>query len=134
MTFGLMRHVLSALRRALARMLMWFLIIGAIAAVVVELVSIFATGGQLPTLLTHLAALAFGLAVGYAAAMTVLVAEMFRDLTTAVSDLEHDIEHGLEHGMHSMEAGGAGLLRTGLAGASHLRNAASDLEQRKSAQ
>lgn len=129
-TVGLMRHVLKALRHALARMLLWFLIVGAIAAVVVELVSIFATGGQLPTLLTHLAALAFGLAVGYAAAMTVLMAEMFHDLTTAVGDLEHSIEHS----MHSMEAGGTGLLRVGRAGASRLRTVAADLEQRKSAQ
>lgn len=123
-TIGLLRHVWHALRRAFARMLLWFLVVGAIAVVVAELVGILATGGQLPTLLTHLTALALGLAVGYAAAMTVLVTEMFHDLTTTVRDLEHDIEHG-------MEASGTLLRHGAQVGASQLQHAAAGLERRK---
>jgi hypothetical protein len=94
---GIAFHFLSALRRAFTRVAMWFGLTGLITAVVVELAGIFATG-QLPGMPTHLAALALGLAVGYAAGMTVLTGEIFRSLLTIVRDVGRDLEHGMEEG------------------------------------
>ncbi|MBF6590386.1 MAG: hypothetical protein IVW57_07620 [Ktedonobacterales bacterium] len=95
---GIGFHLFNALRRAFWRVLTWFFLTGLIAAVVTELAGIFATGGRLPTALTHLVALGLFLAVGYAAGMTVLVGEIFRSLLILVRDIGQGLERGVEEG------------------------------------
>src|SRR6185312_1841681 len=94
---GILFHLWGALRRAFARVALWFSLTGLIAIIITELAGIFATG-QLPGLPTHLAALALGLAVGYAAGMTVLMGEIFHSLLVIVKDVGRDLEHGMEEG------------------------------------
>jgi hypothetical protein len=94
---GILVHVWGALRRAFARIFLWFGLTGLIAAIVTELAGIFATG-RLPGLPTHLAALALGLAVGYAAGMTVLAGEIFQSLVMIVRDIGRELERGAEEG------------------------------------
>lgn len=99
---GIAAHLLRALRHAIRRVVMWFALSAAITAVVVELTSIVATGGHLPTSLTHLAALTLALAVGYAAALIVLLGEMMRGLM--------DIVENTEQAIHRERSGGTRLL------------------------
>lgn len=94
---GILFHLWRALRRAFARICLWFGLTGLIAVIVTELAGILATG-QLPGLPTHLAALALGLAVGYSAGMTVLAAEIFRSLLTLVRDVGRELERGMDEG------------------------------------
>jgi hypothetical protein len=84
-------HLFRALRRSFARIALLFLVTALIAAVVVELASIFMSNGQLPSLPTHLTALALGLAVGYATSATAMVVEIIRDLYITMEDMEHDV-------------------------------------------
>ena len=94
---GILFHLWGALRRAFARICLWFGLTGLITAIVTELVGIFETR-QLPGLPTHITALALGLAVGYAAGMTVLAGEIITSLITIVRDIGRDLERGMEEG------------------------------------
>jgi hypothetical protein len=94
---GVIVHLWNALRRAFARICLWFGLTGLIAAIVTELASIFATG-KLPGLPTHLAALALGLAVGYAVGLTVLAGEIFQSLITIVRDIGRELERAAQEG------------------------------------
>jgi hypothetical protein len=95
---GIAFHLWRALKRAFARVALWFGLTGLIAAVITELAGIFSTGGQLPTLETHLVALALFLAVGWSAGMTVLAGEILRSLLTIIKDVGSDLAHGAEEG------------------------------------
>src|SRR5690349_14809479 len=90
---GFMWHLFRALRRSLGRIMLWFLVTGLIAAVIVELVGIYESGGQLPTTLTHITAAVLGVAVGYAMSATMLIAEIIRDLFITIEDIEHDVRN-----------------------------------------
>jgi len=103
LTGGIIWHVFRALRRSLARVGLWFLVTGLIAAVVVEIVAIVATR-QFPSMLTNLMAGALGLAIGYSAAFTVLVGEIFRGLFVAVGDIEKDISGEIKAGERLVES------------------------------
>lgn len=102
-TTGLAGHIFQTLRTALRRLLAWFAVTGLIAAVVVELVSIIASGGSLPSLSTHLAAVALAIAVGYGVALTLFAIDVFHLLASIVASLEQDIETGAIGGMHYAE-------------------------------
>jgi hypothetical protein len=90
---GIVWHLLRTLRRAVGRLLLWFLVTGLIAAVLVELAAIMLSNGQLPGLLTNITALAVGLAVGYSVSFTLLIFEIIRDLFTTVEDIGRDIRN-----------------------------------------
>lgn len=98
-------HLLRALKRSFVHIISWFAITGLIAAVVVEIAAIVGTHGSFPTLLTHLTALALGLAIGYAVAISMLVTEVFRDLIEAFETMTHDLTKEL--GMGSKLIGAA---------------------------
>jgi hypothetical protein len=94
---GIVFHLWRALKRAFARVTLWFGLTGLISAITAELVGIFSTG-QLPTLETHLVALALFLAVGWSAGMTVLAGEIVRSLLTIIKDVGQGLEQGMEEG------------------------------------
>ncbi|HEX6122046.1 MAG TPA: hypothetical protein VFY89_02745 [Ktedonobacterales bacterium] len=95
---GIAFHLWQALKRAFTRVAFWFGLMGAISAILAELVGIFSAGGQLPTLENNLIALALGLAVGWSAGMTVLAGEILRSLLSIVKDVGRNLEHGMEEG------------------------------------
>lgn len=111
---GFIFHLLRALRRSFARIALWFLVTGLIAAVLVELAGIYASGGKLPTELTHIMALILGLVVGYGVSATMLVVEIIRDLFITVDEMEHDFFTKVEMGGQLLdglvEGGGAHLI------------------------
>ncbi len=88
---GFIWHLFRALRRSFGRIALLFLVTGLIAAIVVELAAIFESNGHLPSLPTHLTALALGLAVGYAASATMFVVEVIRDLYLTMEEIERDV-------------------------------------------
>jgi hypothetical protein len=87
---GFIWHIVRALRRSFGRIALLFLVTGLIAAIVVELVAIFESGGQFPSAPTHLIALVLGLAFAYACSATMLVVEIIRDLYLTVEEIERD--------------------------------------------
>ncbi len=91
---GVLGHLLGGLRRAIGRVLLWFLIFGLIGAAIVEVVALIETKGG-PTILTHITAAAMGLALGYAAGLTVLVSEVIRFLVEAVREAEKSVQGDL---------------------------------------
>jgi hypothetical protein len=100
---GIIWHMFRALRRSLARVGIWFLVTGLIAAVVVEIVAIIYTH-ELPSMPTNVLAAALFLAVGYSTAFTVLVGEIFRDLFIAVGDLEKEVAGDIKTGEELVES------------------------------
>ena len=89
-------HLLGGLRRAIGRILLWFLIFGLIGAAIVEVVSLVETKGG-PSLITHITAAVIGIVVGYAAGLTVLVGEVIRFLVEAVKEAQQTVEGDLGH-------------------------------------
>lgn len=92
---GVVGHLLGGLRRAIGRVLLWFLIFGLIGAAIVEGVALVEGGKMPPGLLTNITAAAVGIVVGYAAGLTVLVAEVIRFLAEAVRDAQKNLEGDL---------------------------------------
>ena len=87
---GFIWHIVRALRRSFGRIALLFLVTGLIAAIVVELVAIFESGGQFPSAPTHLIAIVLGFAFAYACSATMLVVEIIRDLYLTVEEIERD--------------------------------------------
>ena len=89
-------HLLGGLRRAIGRILLWFFIFGIIGAALVELVTYLETNPhQTFGLVTNITAAIIGVVVGYAAGLTVLVAEVIRFLVEAVRDAQKSVEGDL---------------------------------------
>lgn len=86
-------HLFRALRRSFTRVMLWFLVTGLIAAVVVELIGIYESGGQFPSELTHITAALMGIVVGYAVSATMFIGEIIRDLFSTVDDIEKEVRH-----------------------------------------
>lgn len=86
-----MFHLLGALRRAIGRVLLWFFLTGIIAAAIVEGVGYVAAGQKVATL-THVAAIALGVVLAYAAALTVLVGEVVRFAVSSAQKAEHELK------------------------------------------
>lgn len=84
-------HLLGGLRRAIGRVLLWFLIFGIIGAAVVELVSLVETGHG-PGLFTNITAAVVGVVVGYAAGLTVVVAEVIHFVVDAAKEAAKGVE------------------------------------------
>lgn len=87
-------HLLGGLRRAIGRVVVWFLIFGLIGAGIVELVAFVETHNP-PGLFTNITAAAIGVTVGYAAGLTVLVGEVIRFLIEAVKEAQKTVEGDL---------------------------------------
>jgi hypothetical protein len=85
-------HLLGGLRRAIGRVILWFLIFGIIGAAVVEVVALVESGGATPTLVTHITAAIIGVVVGYAAGLTVVVTEVIRFVVDAAKEAAKGVE------------------------------------------
>ncbi|MEO7000762.1 MAG: hypothetical protein ABI068_03080 [Ktedonobacterales bacterium] len=93
MTAGILGHLWRGFWRALGQIILWFLIGFVIAALIVEAVGYFEGGLHFPpSLLTDIAAIVMGLAIGYAAGLTVLVFAVVRLLVETVQGLEKDVK------------------------------------------
>lgn len=86
------KHVLHAMRRAFIAIALTGLIVAVIAAVATEVVSAILNGKFPPSPTTHLAAAAIAIAFGYAAAMTVAVAEILHGMIVAIELLVQESE------------------------------------------
>jgi hypothetical protein len=87
-------HLLGGLRRAIGRVLLWFLIFGLIGAAIVEIFAYVQTGHG-PGVITNIVAAAIGVMLGYAAGLTVLVVEVIRFLVDAARDAEKSVQGDL---------------------------------------
>jgi len=110
-------HIFRAVRRAIGKVLLWFVVGLGVGGGAVEGVSLFhngfASGAQTPTLLTHIAAGAFGLVLAYAAALTMAVTEAIRALIEAGKDAEQgvmNVEKTVTGEVGKVAAGGEGVL------------------------
>jgi uncharacterized membrane protein len=92
---GTVVHLLGALRRAIGRVILWFFLLLIVGGGVTELVAYFAVGRPspyAPTPLAHITAAIIGLALGYAAALTVLVGEVIHFLVSSIRSAENEIK------------------------------------------
>ena len=80
-------HILRAVGRAFGKVVLWFVIGAGVGGGAVEGTGFF-TNNQHLSLLTHIAAGAFALVLGYAAALTTAVSEAIRALIDAGRDAE----------------------------------------------
>lgn len=85
------KHVLGAMRRAFIAIALTGLIVMVIAAIATEVISAV-VNHQPPAGTTHLAAAAIAIAFGYAAAMTVAIAEILRGMIVAIELLVKESE------------------------------------------
>ncbi|MBA3824462.1 MAG: hypothetical protein H0X24_11280 [Ktedonobacterales bacterium] len=110
-------HIFRAVRRAIGKVLLWFVIGLGVGGGAVEGVGVFnhgfSAGIQTPTLLTHIAAIAFGLVLAYAAALTTAVTEAIRALIEAGKDVEQGavkLEKTVTGDLGNVASGGEGIL------------------------
>lgn len=99
-------HLLGALRRAIGRVILYFFVFLIVSGLVVEVVAYFIAGrpaGYQPLTLTHIAAVAIGVTLGYAAALTVLVGEVIRFVLSTVQTVEKDVQGELSGGAKIVE-------------------------------
>ncbi|MGH2515511.1 MAG: hypothetical protein ACRDHP_07630, partial [Ktedonobacterales bacterium] len=85
------KHILHSLRRAFIVISITGLVVALIAAIATEVISGVLTH-SFPTGSTHLAAAALAVAFGYAAAMTVAIAEILRGMIIAIELLVKESE------------------------------------------
>lgn len=90
-------HLLGALRRAIGKVFLWFFLMLIVGGGASEVVGYF-VGGQHVHVLTHIAAAAIGLTLGYAAALTVLVGEVIRFLVGTARTAEKEVKTELSAG------------------------------------
>jgi HAMP domain-containing protein len=88
-------HIFRAVRKAIGKVLLWFVVGLGVGGGAVEGVGLFhngfSSGAQTPTILTHVAAVAFGLVLAYAAALTTAVTEAIRALIDAGKEAEQGV-------------------------------------------
>lgn len=90
-------HLLGALRRAIGKVFMWFFLMLIVGGGASEAVG-YMVGGHHLHVLTHIAAAAVGLTLGYAAALTVLVGEVIRFLVGTARTAEKEVKTELSAG------------------------------------
>lgn len=100
-------HLLGAMRRAIGKVFLFFILFLIIGFVLMEALLFFVGNSSslsaIP-LINHIAAVIVGLTLGYAAAITVLAAEAIRFLVSTVRDVEKGVQGEL--------SGGAKILQT----------------------
>jgi hypothetical protein len=96
-------HLLGALRRAVARVILFFILFFIIGAALIELLAFIVgshpASGYSPALVTHIGAAITGIILGYAAALTVLASEAIRALVEAIKDVEGGVKTELGDGV-----------------------------------
>ena len=98
------RNFVTAVRKALGRVLragMVGLVLGALAA---ELAGFFLNGGWPPRVFTHLVAGALALVLGYALAVTVAAVEGVRGMVAAVTQLDDVVKVTADRGLDAVDA------------------------------
>lgn len=98
------RNFVTAVRKALGRVLcasMVGLVLGALAA---ELAGLFLNGGWPPRVFTHLVAGALALVLGYALAVTVAAVEGVRGMVAAVTQLDDVVKVTADRGLNAVDA------------------------------
>ncbi|HEU0028419.1 MAG TPA: hypothetical protein VFQ25_15000 [Ktedonobacterales bacterium] len=91
---ALLKHIIGVLLLCWRRMLRAGLIAFAIGAVVTALVEVLGTGEVIPSVMSLIVALLFGLALAYGVALTVLVEELVLGLIDLIRMIEGDISAG----------------------------------------
>jgi FtsH-binding integral membrane protein len=85
-------HLAGALFRNIGKVILAFIIFLIIGFVVMEVVTYFLSSPHQLTVLGHIVAVLFGLAIGYAAALTVIAREAIHALVAAVRTVEGDVK------------------------------------------
>ena len=86
-------HLLGALRRAVARVILFGLLFFIIGIALIEgLAYIVGSRPYTPALITHITAVITGLILAYAAALTVLATEAIKALVDAIRDVEGGVK------------------------------------------
>ncbi len=85
-------HLLGALRRAIGRVLIFFILFFIIGAAIIEIIGYAVTNPHGFAIPTHIAAAVTGIVLGYASALTVLVGEAIRFLIDAIRDVEKGVQ------------------------------------------
>ncbi len=94
-------HLLGALRRAIGRVIVVFLLFVIISAAIVEAIAHFALNQHgVPV---HVTAAIIGVVVGYAAALTVLVGEAIHLLVEAIQTVEKDVQSEVSGGVKILD-------------------------------
>ncbi len=102
---SIVTHLMRALRQALGRVALWFTLSALVSALAVEVVGYLGAGQHFPpSELTNIAALALAVAVGYAAALTVLIGEVVRFMVSAVQDAERNLVRDVAGGKQVVES------------------------------
>jgi DNA polymerase III subunit gamma/tau len=91
---ALLKHIIGVLLLCWRRMLRAGLIAFAIGAVVTVLVEVVGTGEAIPSVLSLIVALLFGLALAYGVALTVLVEELILGAIDLIRMIEGDVSAG----------------------------------------
>ena len=100
-------HLMGALRRAIGRVVLWFFVTGIVGALIVEVVGFAVTTnrtGYHPSVLTNVAAIAIGVILAYAAALTVLVGEVIRFVVGSAQKAEQQVKTDLSGGAKFIDA------------------------------
>ncbi|HEU5441366.1 MAG TPA: hypothetical protein VFU88_18920 [Ktedonobacterales bacterium] len=102
-------HLLGALRRAIGRVFLNFLIWLIIGFLLMEVLLWFVDGHKAlssyaPSVVVHVASALLGLALGYAAALTVIVGEAIRLLISTVQDVEKGVQGEMSGAGHVLQA------------------------------
>lgn len=90
-------HLAGAFLRNVGKVILAFIIFLVIGFIVMEVIAYFLAkppsfSAYQPGLLTHIVAVLFGLAIGYAAALTVIAREAIHALIAAVRAVESDVQ------------------------------------------
>lgn len=85
-------HLAGALFRNIGKVILSFIIFLIIGFVVMEVIAYFLSSPHQLTVLGHIVAVLFGLAIGYAAALTVIAREAIHALVAAVRTVEGDVQ------------------------------------------
>jgi hypothetical protein len=101
-------HILRAVGRAFGKVVSFFLLFGVIGAAAVEGTSYFVNSNVFGTGLTHIAAGAFGVVLGYAAGLTTAVVEAIRALLEATKDAGKEAENVGKTVLGDAEKAGSG--------------------------
>lgn len=96
------KHILHSMRRAFIAISITGLLVALIAAAATEVIASVLTR-SFPTGPTHLAAAAIGVAFGYAAAMTVAIAEILRAMIIAIELIVKESEKVAEQAAREAE-------------------------------
>jgi hypothetical protein len=108
-TFGdLRKKFFDGMRHAIGRIFQGGLIGFLLAAVSIEVAAYFldgSNGGSVwpPTIFAHVAALAFAIAVGYAAALTVAVTEGIKGVVTVAESLDDVAKTTIDSGLNIVD-------------------------------